>query len=54
MGGPLKVTRGDRSVFLCCKSCLKDLRADPDKYLGVATAPPAAPKAADGHGDHNH
>ena len=54
MGGPLKVTRGDRSVFLCCKSCLKDLRADPDKYLGVVTAPPAAPKAADGHGDHKH
>jgi hypothetical protein len=43
MGGPIKVTRGSRSVFLCCAACLKEVQADPDKYLG-----PAAQAAASG------
>ncbi|SRR5579883_740374 len=38
MGMPIKVTRGDRSVFLCCPECLKQVEADPDKYLGTASA----------------
>ena len=52
MGGPLKVTRGDKSIFLCCKSCLKQVQANPDKFLGVAAAAPA--RAKDGHSDHAH
>ena len=38
MGTPIKVTRGDRSVFLCCQGCLKDIQADPDRYLGKPSA----------------
>lgn len=34
MGIPLKVTRGDGSVFLCCRSCLAKVTANPDHYLG--------------------
>jgi hypothetical protein len=36
MGVPIKVTRGDRSVYLCCASCEKAVKADPDKFLGTA------------------
>ncbi len=43
MGTPIKVTRGERSVFLCCQSCLRAVTADPDRYFGKPTAP-AAPK----------
>jgi hypothetical protein len=35
MGGPIKVTRGDRSVFLCCQGCLGKVTANPDQYLGA-------------------
>ena len=47
MGGPWKVSRGDKSTFICCKSCLKKVQADPDKYLGV-------PASAATKGDHDH
>jgi hypothetical protein len=40
MGGPLKVTLGDRSTFVCCKACVDKIKADPDRYL---PAPPPAP-----------
>jgi hypothetical protein len=50
MGGPLKVTRGDQSTFICCKACLRKIQADPDKYFGVASS---APAAKDEH-DHPH
>jgi hypothetical protein len=33
MRGPLKVTRGDQSVLICCLSCLKDIKASPDKFF---------------------
>ncbi len=33
MGGPLKVSRGNQSVFICCQSCAKEIKANPDKYL---------------------
>ena len=33
MGKPYKVTVKDRTFFLCCKDCLEDLNANPDKYL---------------------
>jgi hypothetical protein len=42
MGGPVKVSRGDKSTFICCKSCLKEIQANPDKYLGKPTATPGA------------
>jgi hypothetical protein len=35
MGGPIKVTRGDRSVFLCCQGCLGKVTANPDAYFGA-------------------
>lgn len=37
MGVPIKVSRGDKSVFLCCPECLKTVKADPDKFLGKMT-----------------
>jgi hypothetical protein len=33
MGPPAKVTRGGRSIFLCCKNCLKQVQASPDKFF---------------------
>src|SRR5436309_2445583 len=45
MGTPIKVTRGSRSIFLCCQGCVKQIQADPDKYLGPVAAAPA-PKGA--------
>jgi hypothetical protein len=34
MGAPIKVTRGDRVIFLCCQSCIKRVQGNPDQYLG--------------------
>jgi hypothetical protein len=48
MGGPLKVTRGDKSIFICCKSCLKQLQANPDKFFGAQSS------AAASKGEHDH
>lgn len=53
MGGPLKVTRGDKSTFICCKGCLKDIQANSDKFFGSQASAPAAKGAHDGH-DHKH
>jgi hypothetical protein len=50
MGGPWKVSRGDKSTFICCKSCLKKVQAEPDKYLGATTS---ATVTKSGH-DHDH
>ncbi len=47
MGGPLKVTRGDKSTFICCKGCLKQIQAYPDKFLGAQV--PAAKGEHDAH-----
>ena len=33
MGKPIKVTHDGTDVYLCCKSCLKDFKADPAKYV---------------------
>lgn len=52
MGGPLKVSRGGQSMFICCKGCLKQVQADPDKYLSAAGAPKA--KGDHDHGAHKH
>ncbi len=49
MGGPLKVSRGEKSTFICCKGCLKEVQANPEKFLsGSATASDAKHK----HHDH--
>ncbi|SIO61350.1 hypothetical protein SAMN05444166_6732 [Singulisphaera sp. GP187] len=42
MGGPLKVTRDGKSTLICCKGCLKELRANPAKYFGNQASSPAA------------
>ncbi len=33
MGKPVAVTHDGTEVLLCCKSCMKDFKADPDKYV---------------------
>ncbi|GIW99230.1 MAG: hypothetical protein KatS3mg111_2563 [Pirellulaceae bacterium] len=33
MGPPIKVWIGDRPVFLCCRGCIKKLKAEPAKYV---------------------
>jgi hypothetical protein len=35
MGAPIKVTRGNTSVFLCCQGCIKSVQANPDRFLGA-------------------
>jgi hypothetical protein len=35
MGGPIKVIRGDRVVFLCCQGCVRTVQAAPDRYFGA-------------------
>jgi len=32
MGDPIVVTHESKEVKLCCKSCIKDFKADPAKY----------------------
>ena len=43
MGQPIKVTVGDKPIFLCCKGCIKKIQAEPAKYLAMVygDAPPA-------------
>ncbi len=53
MGVPLKVTRGDKSILVCCQGCVKDIKADPDKFFGPLASAPAV-KAEHDHGGHNH
>lgn len=50
---PIKVTRGGRSVFVCCEACARKVEADPDRYLGPQ-APPPAGAPAPGGGGHSH
>ncbi len=48
MGPPIKVTRGDSAIFLCCKNCLKQVQANPDKFFTAS----ATPHSGSGHHDH--
>ena len=48
MGPPVKVTRGGSSIFLCCKNCLKQVQANPDKFFTAS----ATPHSGSGHHDH--
>jgi hypothetical protein len=36
MGKPVKVMLKGETVFLCCKGCVKQAKADPDKILAKA------------------
>jgi YHS domain-containing protein len=33
MGEPVKVSAGDKTVFLCCEGCRKKFNREPEKYL---------------------
>jgi hypothetical protein len=33
MGGPIRVSRGEESLFLCCQGCLDPIKAEPDRYF---------------------
>ena len=35
MGGPVKLLVGDQPLFLCCRGCIKKVKAKPEKYLAV-------------------
>lgn len=35
MGQPIKVLVGGRPIFLCCKGCIKKIKAEPAKYLAM-------------------
>ncbi len=35
MGTPIKVTIGDKPIYLCCKGCIKKIQAEPAKYLAM-------------------
>ena len=35
MGTPIKVTIGDKPIYLCCKGCIKKIEAEPAKYLAM-------------------
>lgn len=35
MGQPIKVSVGDKPIFLCCKGCIKKVQAEPAKYLAT-------------------
>ncbi len=52
MGGPLKVSLGDKSTFICCKGCLKEVQANPEKYFGASAKPSSTPKSAATPHDH--
>lgn len=53
MGGALKVSRGGKSTFICCKGCLEPIKASPEKFLGATAATPAAGTGHD-HAHHDH
>ena len=39
MGKPYKTAVDDRTVFLCCEACDKQLQEDPEKFLAMLDAP---------------
>lgn len=38
MGKPVKVTQDGTDIYLCCKSCLKDFKKDPAKFVAMVKA----------------
>ena len=45
MGGPIKVTRGEQSVYLCCEGCLPKVEAAPDRVFGSVISASKATEA---------
>jgi YHS domain-containing protein len=45
MGKPVKVTHNGTDVYLCCKSCAKDFKKDPEKYTKMVTDAAAKKKS---------
>ncbi|EMI18700.1 putative secreted protein [Rhodopirellula maiorica SM1] len=43
MGQPVKVMVGDKPIFLCCKGCVKKIKAEPAKYLAAVYGDSAKP-----------
>jgi hypothetical protein len=39
MGTPVRVDLAGKTIFLCCKSCEPDLKANPERYLSKLPAP---------------
>ncbi|WP_152051861.1 hypothetical protein [Tautonia marina] len=37
MGGPIKVSRGEKSVFVCCPACIPAVKEKSETYLGAAS-----------------
>jgi YHS domain-containing protein len=46
MGDPVRYVHEGRTVYFCCKGCIKKFEADPAKYLAVLDAA-AKPKSLD-------
>ncbi len=36
MGGPVPVTVDGETLFVCCRGCVKKVKADPAKYFAIA------------------
>lgn len=53
MGKPYVFTHEGREIKLCCKSCLKDFKKDPAKYLKKFDAAGKQPAEKE-HGGHHH
>ncbi|MCS7466394.1 hypothetical protein NZK35_06865 [Stieleria sp. ICT_E10.1] len=43
MGTPIKVTVGNKPIYLCCKGCIKKIEAEPAKYLAMVYGAPSGP-----------
>lgn len=59
MGDPIdyvhkEAGKPDRLVRLCCKSCVRDFKKDPQKYLKAIDDAAAGKPHASGSGGHHH
>lgn len=55
VGKPIKTRVRGQDVFVCCQGCIKDLRAQPEKYLaGLATAEEQHSGTQHVHPGHDH
>ena len=49
MGGPIKASLGEKSVFLCCPGCAPKVKASPEKFLAGAAPAEAQPTGGEAH-----
>ncbi len=61
MGEPIDYVYQNRLVRFCCKSCIKDFKKDPEKYMAKIGQPakkegkkPDDSNKGHGHGGHDH